>query len=140
MNALTKSALAMGLALSIGAPVSAADCSTSDPVLASFCRDLNRGEPTPAQWSRHAELEPDRLPGMVRGLVAGYDEIVASFHRDLHREPTPEMTVRVPVEQDQLPEQVRAALGGSVRTKPGYSSLARSRQLHTNSRRGEHAD
>jgi len=139
MNALTRSTLAMGLALSIGAPVSATDCSTSDPVLASFCRDLNRG-PTPARWSRHAVLEPDRLPGMVHGLLAGYDEIVASFHRDLYREPTPEMTVRVSVERDQLPEQVRAALWGGVWTKPGNSSLARSGQLRTNSRRREQAD
>jgi hypothetical protein len=68
MKTVIASTAVIGLAVLLDAPVSAAELDGSDPVVASFRRDLNR-DPTPTGQLTRADAEQDRLPEVIRAAL-----------------------------------------------------------------------
>jgi len=124
MKTFIPAVLAVGLAVSLAAPVSATELDLTDPVVASFYRDLDR-EPTLGSGAR-AGSEQDRLPAIFRAALYTGDQVVASFYRDMHREPARASGIAgVSREQDRLPEMVRAALEERVASRRNEQVAAR---------------
>lgn len=124
MKTLIRAALAAGLAVSYAAPLSATGLDSTDPVVASFYRDLDR-ESTRGGSARVGG-EQDRLPAIFRAALNADDLVVASFYRDINRElARASGTEVVAPEQDRLPEMVRAALEAHMGSQRGEQVVAR---------------